>query len=205
MTEMLLDGLRHLLTLLFGIGVSAAFLDVAPTRKNIVILSVFSALDFIVQCILFLLQSDSVTSAFYPLVTHIPLVLLFTLAFKCRLVPSVLAVLTAYLCCQISNWISTIPQTFHCPDWSVDITYIYHRFDHYFPIGVEVRSFTDRKASVQAGILPYFLCYRACILLYLRLCFHRIHEAAVCRELYYSRIPAVFAVYFLFDFLRDLL
>lgn len=53
MTEMLLDGLRHLLTLLFGIGVSAAFLDVAPTRKNIVILSVFSALDFIVLCILF--------------------------------------------------------------------------------------------------------------------------------------------------------
>lgn len=85
MTEMLLDGLRHLLTLLFGIGVSAAFLDVAPTRKNIVILSVFSALDFIVLCILFLLQSDSVTYAFYPLLTHMPLVLLFTLAFKCRL------------------------------------------------------------------------------------------------------------------------
>lgn len=72
MTEMLLDGLRHLLTLLFGIGVSAAFLDVAPTRKNIVILSVFSALDFIVLCILFLLQSDSVTYAFYPLLTHMP-------------------------------------------------------------------------------------------------------------------------------------
>ena len=36
MTEMLLDGLRHLLALLFGIGVSAAFLDVAPTRQNIV-------------------------------------------------------------------------------------------------------------------------------------------------------------------------
>ena len=82
---------------------------------------------------------------------------------------------------------------------------IYHRYDYYFPIGVEVRSFTDRKASVQAGVLPYFLWYRACILLYLRLCFHRIHEAAVCRESYYSRIPAVFAVYFLFDFLRDLL
>ena len=84
MTEMLLDGLRHLLTLLFGIEVSAAFLDIAPTRKNIVILSVFSALDFIVLCILFLLQSDSVTYAFYPLLTHMPLVLLFTLAFKCR-------------------------------------------------------------------------------------------------------------------------
>ena len=124
MTEMLLNGLRYLLTLLFGVAVSAAFLDVAPTRKNIVILSVFSALDFIVQCILFLLQSDSVTYSYYPLVTHMPLVLLFTLACKCRLVPSVLAVLTAYLCCQISNWISTVPQAFHCPDWSVDVTYI---------------------------------------------------------------------------------
>lgn len=205
MTEMLLDGLRHLLTLLFGIGVSAAFLDVAPTRKNIVILSVFSALDFIVLCILFLLQSDSVTYAFYPLLTHMPLVLLFTLAFKCRLAPSVLAVLTAYLCCQISNWISTIPQTFHCPDWSVDITYIIVLIIISPLVWKYVGSFTDRKASVQADILPYFLWYRACILLYLRLCFHRIHEAAVCRESYYSRIPAVFAVYFLFDFLRDLL
>ena len=108
MTEMLLNGLRYLLTLLFGVAVSAAFLDVAPTRKNIVILSVFSALDFIVQCIMFLLQSDSATYAYYPLVTHIPLVLLFTLACKCRLVPSVLAVLTAYLCCQISKLISNL-------------------------------------------------------------------------------------------------
>ena len=34
MIEMLLFGLRHLLTLLFGVAVSAAFLDIAPTRKK---------------------------------------------------------------------------------------------------------------------------------------------------------------------------
>ena len=60
MIEMLLFGLRHLLTLLFGVAVSAAFLDIAPTRKNIVILSVFSALNFSVQCILYLMQSSTV-------------------------------------------------------------------------------------------------------------------------------------------------
>ena len=34
MTEMLLDGLRHLLTLLFGIGVSAAFLGCRADSKE---------------------------------------------------------------------------------------------------------------------------------------------------------------------------
>ena len=202
MTELLLNGLRYLLTLLFGIAVSAAFLDVAPTRKNIVILSVFSALDFIVQCILFLLQSDSVTYASYPLVTHIPLVLLLTL----QMPPGTFCSGGSHSVPVLSDQQLDLHHTSDIPLPRLERGHnVYHRFDHYFPIGVEVRSFTDRKASVQAGILPYFLCYRACILLYLRLCFHRIHEAAVCRELYYSRIPAVFAVYFLFDFLRDLL
>ena len=208
MTEMLLDGLRHLLTLLFGIGVSAAFLDVAPTRKNIVILSVFSALDFIVLCILFLLQSDSVTYAFYPLLTHMPLVLLFTLAFKCRLAPSVLAVLTAYLCCQISNWISTIPQTFHCPDWSVDITYIIvliiisplvWKYVASPPIAKLLSKPTSSLISF--GIVPvsyYIFDYASTV--YTKLLYAGNHITVE-----FPRIPAVFAVYFLFDFLRDLL
>ena len=124
MTELLLTGLRHLLTLLFGTAVSAAFLDLAPTRKNIVILSVFSGLDFILQSTLYLMLSSSLMFSLYPFTTHIPLILLLIFACKARPASAILAVLNGYLCCQISNWVSTIPQTFHCPDWSVDLTYI---------------------------------------------------------------------------------
>lgn len=124
MIEMLLVGLRYLLTLLFGVAVSAAFLDIAPTRKNIVILSVFSALNFSVQCILYLMQSSTVMFSFYPFVTHIPLMLVFIFVCKARPASAILSVLTGYLCCQVSNWASTIPQTFQCADWIVNLTYI---------------------------------------------------------------------------------
>jgi len=40
----------------------------------------------------------------YPFITHLPLVLLFTLGYKKRLSSSLAAVLTAYLLCQPANW-----------------------------------------------------------------------------------------------------
>ena len=124
MIEMLLPGLRYFLTLLFGVAVSAAFLDVLPTRKSAIILGVFSVLDFAAQGALYLGISSARMFSLYPFVTHIPLMLLLILAFKARPISAVLSVLTGYLCCQISNWISTIPRTFHCADWIVDLTYI---------------------------------------------------------------------------------
>ena len=124
MIETLLLGLRYFLTLLFGVAVSAAFLDVLPTRKSAIILGVFSVLDFAAQCTLYLGVSSARMFSLYPFVTHIPLMLLLILAFKVRPISAILSVLTGYLCCQISNWISTIPRTFHCADWFVDLTYI---------------------------------------------------------------------------------
>lgn len=124
MVEMLLLGLRYFLTLLFGVAVSAAFLDVAPTRRNIIILCVFAALDFAVQGALYLGINSARMFSLYPFVTHIPLMLLLILAFKARPISAILSVLTGYLCCQVSNWASTIPQTFQCADWIVNLTYI---------------------------------------------------------------------------------
>ena len=124
MLEMLLLGLRYFLTLLFGVAVSAAFLDVAPTRRNIIILGAFAVLDFGVQSSLYLLQTLTLMFSLYPFVAHIPLMLLLILAFKARPVSAILSVLTGYLCCQVSNWASTIPQTFQCANWIVDLTYI---------------------------------------------------------------------------------
>ena len=124
MVEMLLLGLRYFLTLLFGVAVSAAFLDVAPIRRNIIILCVFAALDFAVQGALYLGINSARMFSLYPFVTHIPLMLLLILAFKARPISAILSVLTGYLCCQVSNWASTIPQTFQCADWIVNLTYI---------------------------------------------------------------------------------
>jgi len=49
--------------------------------------------------------TDTVTKI-YPLITHIPLVLVLVLALKKRIDIALVSVCTAYLCCQFPNWVS---------------------------------------------------------------------------------------------------
>ncbi len=41
----------------------------------------------------------------YPLIVHVPLLLMLVFYYKFRLLPSLSSIFTAYLCCQCSNWI----------------------------------------------------------------------------------------------------
>ena len=101
----LLKLLHNVTTFLFGIYLSAALLETRPSRRNTVALLLFTGGIGSVSLLLYFLFGESVTENLYPLLIHLPLVLFFTLFLKCRFVLSLLAVLTAYLCCQISNWV----------------------------------------------------------------------------------------------------
>lgn len=96
--------LHNATTLLFGVYVSAAFLGVRMNRKNVLKLLLFSIVVGAVNISSYLLLGLSVTKKLYPLIVHLPLALFLTLCFKYRFSLSVLSVLTAYLCCQVSNW-----------------------------------------------------------------------------------------------------
>lgn len=61
----------------------------------------------------------------YPLITHLPLVLLLFFVFKRSFLKSLLSVSVAYLCCQIPNWLSIIPEMYECDEWALDLTYIF--------------------------------------------------------------------------------
>lgn len=100
-----LNFLHNAVTLLFGVYLSAAFLGIRMSRKNIVILFGFSSAVGLVQILTFIFFGDVFTAQVYPLITHLPLILLLTLFYKYTLLRSVLSVLIAYLCCQISKWI----------------------------------------------------------------------------------------------------
>lgn len=115
--------LRYILTLLFGVFVSASFLNIHFRGKALRNLLLFSVITLCLQGILYVTWDISRVTAFYPLITHLPLFLLFHIAFHKRPLPSLLAVLTAYLCCQISNWTSYIPSVFHASPATVDLTY----------------------------------------------------------------------------------
>lgn len=114
---------RYAFTTIFGIFVSAAFLSVRMTRQNILFLGLFSVIDLGLQSLLFLFRSVVFISMLYPLLVHLPLLLLFLIVMKKEFVPSVIAITTAYLCCCISSWLTIIAESAGVPGLVADIIY----------------------------------------------------------------------------------
>ena len=95
---------HHLTTMLFGIFLSAFFLGVKQNKKNVCILlggAAVSGLFFLVCNTVF---GSLFTEAVYPLFVHLPLFLLLVFYYRFRWLPSIISIMTAYLCCQFSNW-----------------------------------------------------------------------------------------------------
>lgn len=96
--------------LLFGIYLSAAFLGIRINRRNSLILLAFSAVVGAVNAVSYVLSGIHFTEELYPLITHLSLALFFVLFYKYRVLPAVIAVFTAYLSCQVSNWMGMLVQ-----------------------------------------------------------------------------------------------
>ena len=106
--------------LFFGIYVSASFLNIELNRKNNIILLLFGAADFGLQLFVHKQFGMNFTEMAYPLITHLPLLLLYTLCFKRKVLAGLLAILSAYLCCQISKWIGLLILSFCHEPWVMD-------------------------------------------------------------------------------------
>lgn len=92
-------------TLLFGILISAFFLGVKRNSKNTMQLLFVFVIEGTVNIFCTIQLGVITTSHIYPLIVHLPLVLFLSLYYGYSLLASFVSVLTAYLCCQISNWI----------------------------------------------------------------------------------------------------
>lgn len=108
----ILESIRYTLTLLFGIFVSALFLDIRINKKNVICLFLFFYIDLVLQGIFYFTKDLSAVISLYPFITHLPLLVFFVLIFKKRLFPSLIAITSAYLCCQISNWTTIFVSSF---------------------------------------------------------------------------------------------
>ena len=124
MVDIIFELLRYVLTLFFGISISALFLAIDLTRRNIAVLSVFTGIELLIQGSLYLTHNVAIISMLYPAITHLPLLILFMFAFKKRFSASLLAITIAYLCCQIANWFSAVPSALEWHIWTTDIVYI---------------------------------------------------------------------------------
>lgn len=112
MNGTILEVIRYTLTLLFGIFVSSLFLDIKINKKNILIITSFFFIDLALQAIFYFSKNISSVISLYPLITHLPLFLFFVIIFKKRIFSTIIAITSAYLCCQISNWTSIFVSSF---------------------------------------------------------------------------------------------
>lgn len=105
MLENILLIVHYGVILLFGIYLSAAFLGIRMNRQNLLKLLGFASLLGVSNFIFFVAFGVTFTEQIYPLITHLPLILFFTVIYRYKLISSAMAVFIAYLCCQISNWV----------------------------------------------------------------------------------------------------
>ena len=108
-----LSAARYMLILFFGVFASAAIADIRLNKKNLLILIVFYICNCLIQLVILLTDNIQHVILYYPVITHLPLFLLFVLVFKKTYITSLVAITSAYLCCQICNWSSTIPRERH--------------------------------------------------------------------------------------------
>ena len=80
------------------------FSRVKQNKKNVCILlggGAVSGLFFLICNTVF---GSLFTEAVYPIFVHLPLFLLLVFYYRFRWLPSIISIMTAYLCCQFSNW-----------------------------------------------------------------------------------------------------
>lgn len=94
--------------MLFGVYISAFFLGVRRNRKNMVTLFLLFSAVGAAYMISYLLWGIDVVNRIYAVIVHLPLIIFLTAYYKYSVISSCISVCSAYLCCQLSNWIGLL-------------------------------------------------------------------------------------------------
>ncbi len=103
MLEFLLGMLNNSTLLLFGVFVSAAILSIPFHKKNIVILLIFCIGVNALHLVCYWAIGLKGAQWFYPIITHLSSVFLYSIYYKRKVLSSIFAIMSAYLCCQLSQ------------------------------------------------------------------------------------------------------
>lgn len=104
MVETTLTFVHGSIVLLFGITLSAAFAGIRNVRENIPVFARLYVLCGLLQALATILFSEAYVWKLYPIITHLPLILLLRLYYHKPLPTALASTFTAYLCCQPSKW-----------------------------------------------------------------------------------------------------
>lgn len=111
MAETVIGLLRFGVSLVFGIAVSVLFAGIEPTRKNRIAAGLLCVIFLFVQTASWRFFGLEATSKLYPLMIHLPLIVIFSLYYKRRWLLSAASVLSGYLCCQAPRWVGFLAGT----------------------------------------------------------------------------------------------
>lgn len=108
MAEQVLMLLHGAALLVFGVLLTAAFSGIRPEKRNVLSFSLFCIVSGCLQGAIILTLSQEQVWKLYPLITHLPLVLLLRLVFRRPTVAAMAATFTAYLFCQPAKWFGVL-------------------------------------------------------------------------------------------------
>ena len=111
MIENFLVFLDGALLLVFGIILSAAFAGIRMNKRNMLILGGVCVLLGVIQIGAYFAFSEDYIRKLYPLITHLPLILILYLYYHRRFATAIVSVFTAYLCCQPVKWVGILVLT----------------------------------------------------------------------------------------------
>lgn len=98
--------LNYGLVLIFGLFLSTFIAGGWDNKQQKRLIFILCPLFLAAQVLSLLLWDLEFTQKLYPLIVHMPLVLILIFALKKRPTVSLISVCTAYLCCQIPRWIN---------------------------------------------------------------------------------------------------
>lgn len=98
----------YALILLSGICLSFAFAGVTFHRKLLYKVFILFLLLGLVQLLLLFRLDEYILWELYPVLVHIPLLFILVIFFRKRILTSIAAVCSAYLCCQPAKWLGLL-------------------------------------------------------------------------------------------------
>lgn len=154
--------IRFGFSLVFGVMVSVLFVGIERTKKNRLITGLLCIIFLFVQTASWFFLGLDLTSKLYPLITHLPLIIIFSLYFKRPWLIYTVSVLSVYLCCQVPRWVGFLAGTILGNSLADHVSYIvavflfYYFLKKYVATSVQQLMEVSTKTCLFLGGVPLF-------------------------------------------------
>ena len=118
-----LELLNYCLVLIFGLFLTADIAGGCKTKQQKRLIFALCPVFLLLQGVFFLLCDVRMVECLYPLIVHLPLVLILIFVLKKPAGIALISVCTAYLCCQLPRWLSLVAAAFTTSPWVVESSY----------------------------------------------------------------------------------